>query len=528
MEGRVKMELENLRKDLHVCIWAFDIWCERIRAQSISEGDNWMSWNITALENVLKYPQMQGVSGDVLGLFSSFLSAYEDRDYVLAADYVESGLLPLLQDVVQEVVQALPLPETGKAGYQVEYTSSGATTLVKTVGGQKKYLHSNLCPRREGLRFADRFLESGASVYHVAGLGFGYQAAIMSRNPLFQINVYEEDKNVIELARKYSDAWEVLEERKHVTIIEDEGYKKFVKVAQECEDGMAQGKVCLYYPSIQTIADSHLRSNMEALFLQMDNSKRWADNLLINFTYNTKHLKQEAGMLRKQFEGKTVFLIAGGPSLDKNIHLLNECHSKGIILTVGTSLRRLLSENIRPDYAFITDPKPDVYGQITGLETCGVPLILLSTVLYWLARDYRGEKYIVCQKGYAHAEQFAKEAGWPLYETGGSVVTTALDFCIQMGAKRIVFLGLDLAFTGGKSHHGLQAPNMTAKSDIKVEDIYGNSVITSQNLNSYRKWIEKRIAREKQISFIDATEGGARVAGTKVVALENLLNEIEE
>lgn len=520
------MELENLRKDLHTCIWSFDIWSERIRAQSISEGDSWMSWNITTLENVLKYPQMQDISGDVLEWFSSFLSAYEERDYVLAADYIESGMLPLLQDVVREVAQALPLPKIEKMGYQVEYTSSGATTLVKTVGGHKKYLHSNLCPRREGLRFTDRFLESGVSVYHVAGLGFGYHAAIMSRNPLIQINVYEEDKNVIELARKYSDAWETLELRKHVTIIEDEGYKKFVRAAQECENGTEQGKVCLYYPSIQTIADSHLRENMENLFLQIDNSKCWENHLMINFKYNTKHISREAGMLQNQFEGKTVFLIAGGPSLDKNIHLLNRCHSKGIILTVGTSLRRLLSENIRPDYVFITDPKPGLYGQVAGLETCGVPLILLSTALYWITRDYQGEKYIVCQEGYAPAERFAEKQGWSLYETGGSVVTTALDFCIQMGVERVVFLGLDLAFTGGKSHHGLQGADMKAKSDLTVEDIYGNPVVTSKNLNTYRQWIEKRIAREKQISFIDATEGGARVTGTKVDTLDNLLTQL--
>lgn len=518
------MELENLRKDLHSCIWAFDIWSERIRAQSVSEGDNWLPGNITALEKVLKYSQMQGISGNVLELFSSFLSAYEEQDYVLAADYIESGVLPLLQDVVEEIVQALPLPETGKIGYQVEYTSSGATTLVKTVGQHKKYLHSNLCPRREGLRFTDRFLESGVSVYHVAGLGFGYHAAIMSRNPLLRINVYEEDKNVIELARKYSDAWEVLEARKNVTIIEDKGYKKFASAAQECESGGE--KICLYYPSIQTIADSHLRKNMEALFLQIDNFRRWENNLIINFTYNTKHLSREAGMLQNQFEGKTVFLIAGGPSLDKNIHLLNRCHSKGIILTVGTSLRRLLSENIRPDYVFITDPKPGLYGQVAGLETCGVPLILLSTALYWITRDYQGEKYIVCQEGYAPAERFAEKQGWSLYETGGSVVTTALDFCIQMGVERVVFLGLDLAFTGGKSHHGLQGADMKAKSDLTVEDIYGNPVVTSKNLNTYRQWIEKRIAREKQISFIDATEGGARVAGTKVDTLDNLLPQL--
>jgi hypothetical protein len=60
-----------------------------------------------------------------------------------------------------------------------------------------------------------------------------------------------------------------------------------------------------------------------------------------------------------------------------------------------------------------------------------------------------------------------------------------------------------------------------------VPDIYGNPVATSGNLNLYRQWIEKRIARAKaegcQTAFYDATEGGARVEGTTIVKMADLL-----
>ena len=108
-------------------------------------------------------------------------------------------------------------------------------------------------------------------------------------------------------------------------------------------------------------------------------------------------------------------------------------------------------------------------------------------------------------------------------------MTTALDFCIKMGVRRIVFLGLDLAFTGGRSHQGLKEKNMTAQSELYVTDIDGNEIPTSRNLNHYRLWIERRIARAKQeklpIEFIDASEGGARVEGTVVQTLLRTMSE---
>ena len=62
-----------------------------------------------------------------------------------------------------------------------------------------------------------------------------------------------------------------------------------------------------------------------------------------------------------------------------------------------------------------------------------------------------------------------------------------------------------------------------------MTDIDGNEIPTSRNLNHYRLWIERRIARAKQeklpIEFIDASEGGARVEGTVVQTLLRTMSE---
>lgn len=522
------MKMTELRKRLQDFYRVAYRWCDSIRAQEISLSDNLLPGVISFLEALLQCPEMQGVAAEVTDCFTLFLNAYEERDRILAADYMESGILRFLEEVTQQALAEEPLPEVPD-GYELEMTSVASYTLVKSVDGKRKYLHSNVNPYREAERFVQRWMENGASVYHVAGLGLGYHVEFLSRDSYLHVYVYEEDEKVLRIAKKHSDIWPILEQRPNVHVLLDPGYERFVRKAQEIEDSKAKEPLCLYHASLLTIQNAILRENMQNLFLQMDNAERWSNLMKINFESNVKHVTNGEDGLRADFAGKKVYLLAGGPSLDNNIHLLRERKEGDIVLTVGTSLRRCLQEGIAPDYAIITDPKPAVYGQINGIQDSKVPLLLLSTAFIHLAQNYHGEKYLLCQEGYEPAEQLAGRQGWQTFETGGSVMTTAVDFCIKMGVKRVVFLGLDLAFTGGRSHHSVKRENMTAKPEMYVKDIHGNQVATSRNLNHYRLWIERRIAKAKQkkiqIEFIDASEGGARVEGTLVEPLAQAMLE---
>lgn len=72
-------------------------------------------------------------------------------------------------------------------------------------------------------------------------------------------------------------------------------------------------------------------------------------------------------------------------------------------------LEKCVLEGIEPDYVIITDPKPYVHKQIERMENSTVPMILLSTAFAQVARDYKGKKYILYQKGFDVAERYAKE-----------------------------------------------------------------------------------------------------------------------
>jgi len=96
-----------------------------------------------------------------------------------------------------------------------------------------------------------------------------------------------------------------------------------------------------------------------------------------------------------------------------------------------------------------------------------------------------------------------------------------------MGCNPIVFVGQDLAFSQEKTHsEQANHKKITNQNRLrKVLDINGNEIYTSKNLYIYLRWFENRIKEENNISFIDSTEGGALIDGTKIMTLNKSMEK---
>ncbi|MBP3702690.1 MAG: motility associated factor glycosyltransferase family protein [Lachnospiraceae bacterium] len=531
-----KSSFEQIREQLLKTIEQMEQLIIAARCQEVSYLTGKFIAAVGILEETVSIPSMENFFVLDMAAFSEIMKALESGDYVVMADYLtETVLKPLKQGAEKLVARKEPESVAASSKFMAEYTSSGAVTVAKNVSGQWKYLHANTSPTEEAELFARSQKADGTEKYIVVGLGLGYHIAALYRHTLSEIEVYEEDEELIRLAKEISDCQSIFH-NPGIKIIYDKNYEKFVEAAAYAGEqktnpvtGVISEKICLYYPSVNTIGEEKLRGKMLRIFTSLDNIKRWQNSLLKNFTYNRNSVCRYGDELKPAWQGKRIFLIAGGPSLDKNIHLLKERRKDDIVLTVGTSLKKCVKDEIKPDYVFTTDPKPECHYQFQGMETCKVPMILLSTAYKDIVASYEGEQYIIFQKDFAPAEQTAKEKGLMLYETGNSVTTTALDFCIRMNVSEVIFLGLDLANTGGKSHHSGTAErrDTSKEASMIIPDIYGNPVSTTKSFNEYRFWIEGRISQAKKEGsrtlFIDATEGGARVDGTEIKKLSEII-----
>ena len=512
-------------------------WIERLivvcKRQERSKITAYLDVVIKDLETLTTYDEIRAEMEGILNNFGVVLSAMEQDDYVLFGDYVEELLLKPLKELVGIWCAEGEdyLTSDLEHGYYLEYTATGLVTLRKDCNGRQVYLHYNVSPGMETEEMVLKWAEAGVETYLIAGLGLGYHVARLLQHTEANICVYEKEEELIRFVKESADINWFFENEK-VQVIHDPAYVKFASAVMEAENrpvnpitGKSDTKACIHYPSITSIEDERIREAMLRIYLKQDNVERWMNQMIFNISQNTKQVKRYVTEIANQIEGNRVYIVAGGPSLDKNLHLLKRRKDKDIVMVVGTSLKKCVKDEINPDYVITTDPKSEGAYQFAGMEECGVPMILMSTAYREIVASYQGEKYLLFQEGYLPAERLAKEKKQPLICSGGSVSTTALDLCIKLKAKEVVFLGLDLANTGGDTAECRD----TRKEDngLWVEDIKGNPVQTTNAFNEYRLWIENHICdvRENgcETVFYDATEGGAKIVGTIVTSLKDIM-----
>ena len=233
---------------------------------------------------------------------------------------------------------------------------------------------------------------------------------------------------------------------------------------------------------------------------------------------------------KKESEDMPAILIAAGPSLDKNIKKLKQIKDSVFIMAVDTALNTVLKHDIIPDMTISVDGhKPLVLFEDERVKNIPISLSAISNAKI-IEQNNAMRFYELEQGEYLSAiyNKLGKEIkGLP---TGGSVANNACSLLTLMGFKTIIFMGLDLAYPGGIEHtkeayHELTLIDKSKKEYIEIEDIWGNKVLTEENMNLYRKWFESYIKIMPQIRFIDATEGGALIHGTEIKNMDEVIGE---
>lgn len=232
---------------------------------------------------------------------------------------------------------------------------------------------------------------------------------------------------------------------------------------------------------------------------------------------------------KKGMQSIPAILVAAGPSLDKNVKELKKAKNKAFILVVDTALNTVLQNGIIPDMTISIDSrKPLVLFKNKMFKNVPIALAMnsnkdvvkLNISKHFYEIDEQSYLKRIFEKNKIKTEQLP---------TGGSVATSAFSLLHEMGFKTIILVGQDLAYPGGVEHtekaygRGNDNVNFEKKEYIEVEDNYGNKVLSETNMNLYRKWFENYIATYEDLSVINATEGGAKIAGTEFISLHEAI-----
>lgn len=218
---------------------------------------------------------------EVLKMLTGILEAKKNRDYVLLADLLELQLISFLIGVQELIIgkeemiydEELYRENTGlllehatgmtdellnkidtekllESGYRVEFTSSGQMTLAADNDGVKFYFHSNHIVRKEASLLAEHWYDKNVKKYIIYGFGLGYHIYELAKLAGdADIEVYEADKNVLQLACAFTDMREGLRDSKIRLIYDPE----FVSARERIAGLTAQEAFYIHYPSYKNI-----------------------------------------------------------------------------------------------------------------------------------------------------------------------------------------------------------------------------------------------------------------------------------
>lgn len=270
---------------------------------------------------------------------------------------------------------------------------------------------------------------------------------------------------------------------------------------------------------------SEIKDNYIHELLNINTERVFGKRFIINSLYNSRYIKDSIRLndLKEVINPEIpAIIVAAGPSVMYNLEELKKAKKRAYIFVVDRILDYILDSGIEPDFIATVDPiKPIEY--FTKRTDVTAPL-LCELVANWEVLDrHKGKKIIYnCKPFFQHMYSSQnKEA--PVISIGGSVATAAFSACVNMGFKRIVLVGQDLAYDGDLTHAGGIAEN-SVKQDIFVEGINGEKVRSRHDWYEFLNWFKDTIKSNPDIEVIDTKTKGAKIEGTKLMSLKDVLD----
>lgn len=442
--------------------------------------------------------------------------------------------------------------------YIVSQSASGAKTLLYR-GERDVRLHSAFDPLKDAQRAVDAFSPGRKGLIVVLGLALGHHVKLLAeRYPQCTVIAVEKDREVIALAKK-----ECPENIQRAVIVG--GSEDLPSVFEQIDVSAFRGFALFthrpsyslepsFYDHCIVEMNRYVSSKISDLLTRFEFEEKWASNILSNIP----HLFRGAcvGEFFGAFRGYPGIIVSAGPSLKKNVRLLEKLSDKALICCVDTSFKVLTRLGITPHIVMSLDAQRYSVRHFLGVDA-DKPYLLSDLVSCPKVNDiYRGPLISsTTSKYYDSADGTVKRETTPLMDwveqyipgigdvqSGGSVATSLFDFLLNAGCDPIILVGQDLAYTGREIHTSgtyhndewLTLTNRTLNLDTINQRVVrkrkisyvpqwgGNgTVLTDFVLNIYRQWFEDSCAKVG-VTVINATEGGAHIEGAEEKTLDRI------
>lgn len=444
------------------------------------------------------------------------------------------------------------------ARISLQDTPSGAPTLLVHTPGKTYALHHPEDP----LGHARRLLESRpewqkARNVAVLGCGLGYLPILLCRaQPKLQrLFILEPSLSVFRQALRVAEMRPLLEDsRVHFVVGSEPGavYKAMLQGLMDLAANplfyMETASITAAFPEWAKAAGQEIQDALRLGKSGLATKFRDAPLTLHNLFQNLGAVTAAPGLntLGKLLAGVPAIIVAAGPSLKKNIQDLKHAGDHFLILATDTAFEPLRRAGITPHLVVTVDPTE------LNLKHFQTSLYGPETVLLFdpearpeLPPRFAQRMTFLTDKHpfFTWLNQRIGDKG--LVHKGGMVSQAGIYAAHYWNCRPIILVGQDLALDPdtGATHDPHTALCRNArylegdanKVDIPlgvekagagisretlywVEGVDGRPVPTLHNLLVYLRMLEEDI-RMMGLDVIDATEGGAKIQGTRILRL---------
>jgi hypothetical protein len=246
--------------------------------------------------------------------------------------------------------------------------------------------------------------------------------------------------------------------------------------------------------------------------------------------------------LWQQFQGVPVFIVANGPSLDRNIQELKRVGHKGLILCCESAIAALMKNGIQPDAIVVAERTPASYQyHFQNIEYSeNIILLALSVADPRIFRSFPGQRIPIFRSMESNSQWLNRILADGEGVSGGiNVSHLAFELAVYVGANPVVFVGQDLAYgTDGTTHS--KHSKYTNEGHYYIDEIKKSPVVYVEGNDDgsgggpipstsawvdYRKWLEQLIEQNPSRTVINSTEGGAKIQGTQNRKLADVIDQ---
>lgn len=395
--------------------------------------------------------------------------------------------------------------------------------------------HSYVCedPQAEAKQSLKQANLQEAKILYVYGLGGGqvYEAlrGWLKESPYHQVVILEPDLRVIKKMLDTDICTDILFDRQCWLFFLDQGTNAIEHVTTLF---VMQPWALIVPPSYEQRDSTqlkHLRAQLaflsnlkyQALFEYIRSGYGFFQNFFRNMLQlpNAKAASEMYG----RFHNIPAIICGAGPSLQKNLHLLEGLKDRAIIFAGGTAMNAVNADGFVPHFGVGIDPNTDQFTRLITNIAFETPFLYRNRMLHSGLNLVHGEHvYVPGSGGYGITKWMEEKLGLHAKDIpeGCNVINFSLSIAAEMGCNPIIFVGVDLAYSDEQSYasgivnHPIHKRRDHFKTKNADEELIAKTDINGKGIYTLWKWVMESFwfstfaTHNPSLKLINSTEGG--------------------